>query len=127
MQLYCQRSCIVRAVLCTRGGNNGETSVRYGALGAHCLPTCAGEEEKEHDNDDCGGLVMLMMMNMSAFEGLNHADTRVGGGGGRVKNLNNGSDTTGLTAMQPLIMVSIQCNARRTLMMVLIQPQCNAH
>ena len=52
------------------------------------LPACAcagacGEEEN----------MMMLMLNMRAFERLNHADTRVGGGEGRVKNLNNGSDT----------------------------------
>ena len=38
---------------------------------------------------------VVMMLNMRLFKRLNHADTRVGGGEGRVKNLNNGSDTLG--------------------------------
>ena len=40
-------------------------------------------------------MMLLMMLNMRLFRRLNHADTRVGGGEGRVKNLNNGSDTVG--------------------------------
>ena len=91
-------------------------------------------------------MMLLMMLNMRLFKRLNHADTRVGGGEGRVKNLNNGSDTLGAShtahanngsntvqctlimvpiqqqsAMQLLIMVPIQCNAGRTLLMVLMQ------
>ena len=29
---------VLSAQCCARGGNNGETSVRYGALGGPCLP-----------------------------------------------------------------------------------------
>ena len=39
--------------------------------------------------------MLLMMLNMRPFKRLKHADTRVEGGEGRVKNLNNGSDTVG--------------------------------
>ena len=34
----CILSVLSAAQCCARGGNNGETSVRYGALGGPCLP-----------------------------------------------------------------------------------------
>ena len=67
-----------------RGGNNGETSVRYGALGGPCLPLPVLLIVKRRRNMMMMmGMVvvvvvmMLMMRNMRTFKRLNHADTRV--------------------------------------------------
>ena len=38
MYLYLYLSVLSAGQCCARGGNNGETSVRYGALGGPCLP-----------------------------------------------------------------------------------------